>query len=85
MCGGLSSAFALQLPPHLPRIGLIILLNVERISSYVLIGGLLGAFGQFSISLDQTRWLQEGLLIAANVLLLLGLYLSRFINMGATH
>lgn len=77
MCGGLSSAFALQLPPHLPRIGLIILLNVGRISSYVLIGGLLGAFGQFSISLDQTRWLQEGLLIAANaLLLLLGLYLA---------
>jgi len=65
MCGGLSSAFALQLPPHLNRIGLIVLLNLGRISSYV------------GISLDDTRAVQNGLYIAANVLLLLlGLYLA---------
>ncbi len=38
MCGGLSSAFALQLPPHIPRIVLIVLMNVGRLCSYVLIG-----------------------------------------------
>ena len=77
MCGGLSSAFALQLPPHIPRFGLIVLLNVGRISSYVAIGILLGALGQVGISLDQTRGLQNGLFVAANVLLLLlGLYLA---------
>ena len=38
MCGGLSSAFALQLPPGLNRTGLIVLLNLGRISSYVFIG-----------------------------------------------
>lgn len=77
MCGGLSSAFALQLPPHLNRAGLIVLLNVGRISSYVLIGLLLGWVGQVGISLDETRWLQNGLYVFANVLLLLlGLYLA---------
>ena len=77
MCGGLSSAFALQLPPHLNRLGLIVLLNLGRISSYVLIGLIVGLVGQIGISLDDTRWLQNGLYIAANVLLLLlGLYLA---------
>ncbi len=77
MCGGLSSAFALQLPPHIKRFWLILLLNTGRISSYVSIGLLLGALGQIGISLDQTRWLQNGLFVAANILLLLlGLYLA---------
>ncbi|MCS4533818.1 sulfite exporter TauE/SafE family protein [Neisseria montereyensis] len=77
MCGGLSSAFALQLPPHINRFWLILLLNSGRISSYVLIGFLVGLLGQIGISLDQTRWLQNGLFVAANLLLLLiGLYLA---------
>lgn len=77
MCGGLSGAFALQLPPHLNRLGLIVLLNLGRISSYVLIGLIVGLVGQIGISLDDTRWLQNGLYIAANMLLLLlGLYLA---------
>lgn len=77
MCGGLSSAFALQLPPHLNRLGLIVLLNLGRISSYVLIGLIVGLVGQVGISLDDTRWLQNGLYVAANILLLLlGLYLA---------
>jgi len=77
MCGGLSSAFALQLPPGLNRAGLIVLLNLGRISSYAFIGLLVGAIGQIGISLDQTRWLQNGLYLSANLLLLfLGLYLA---------
>ena len=77
MCGGLSSAFALQLPPGLNHTGRIVLLNLGRISSYVFIGLLVGAIGQVGISLDQTRWLQNGLYLSANLLLLfLGLYLA---------
>ena len=68
---------ALQLPPGLNRAGLIVLLNLGRISSYVFIGLLVGAIGQIGISLDQTRWLQNGLYLSANLLLLfLGLYLA---------
>ena len=67
MCGGLSSAFALQLPPNLNRFGLIVLLNLGRVSSYVLIGFLVGLIGQAGISLDDTRVLQQGLYIAANI------------------
>ena len=77
MCGGLSSAFALQLPPRLNRFGLIVLLNIGRIGSYTLIGLSVGALGQFGISLDETRGVQNVLYAAANVLLLLlGLYLA---------
>ena len=84
MCGGLSSAFALQLPPGLNRAGLIVLLNLGRVSSYVLIGLLAGVVGQIGISLDQTRWLQNGLYLFANLLLLfLGLYLAGISSFAA--
>ncbi|WP_107879340.1 sulfite exporter TauE/SafE family protein [Neisseria animaloris] len=77
MCGGLSSAFALQLPPHINRFWLIVLLNTGRVSSYTVIGLLLGLLGQIGISFDQTRWLQNILFVAANLLLLfLGFYLA---------
>ena len=53
------------------------MLNLGRISSYVVIGLLVGLVGQVGISLDDTRAVQNGLYIAANVLLLLlGLYLA---------
>lgn len=77
MCGSLSSAFALQLPPHIGRFKLILLLNLGRIASYTAVGVAAGALGQAGILLDQTRMLQGGLFIAAHVLLLLiGLYLA---------
>ena len=84
MCGGLSSAFALQLPPHINRFWLILLLNTGRISSYTAIGLILGLIGQVGISLDQTRVLQNILYTAANLLLLfLGLYLSGISSLAA--
>lgn len=77
MCGGLSSAFALQLPPHIKRIWLILLLNIGRIASYVTIGALMGALSGAGSVLAQTSSLQIGLFVCANVLLLLmGLYLA---------
>ena len=77
MCGGLSSAFALQLPPNMRRWQLLLCLNTGRILSYVFIGVALGALSQYGISLDQTRSLQMALLVLANgLLILLGLYLG---------
>ncbi|MBP6863566.1 MAG: sulfite exporter TauE/SafE family protein [Neisseriaceae bacterium] len=77
MCGGLSSAFALQLPPNLNRFTLILLLNLGRITSYVLIGVLVGAFSQAGLSLADTQGAQHVLLLVANLfLILLGLYLA---------
>lgn len=77
MCGGLSSAFALQLPPHISRIKLIFLLNIGRLTSYVLIGALMGALSQMGNLLNMAHGWQQGLLVMANILLLLmGLYLA---------
>lgn len=77
MCGGLSSAFALQLPQHISRGQLLVLLNLGRLSSYMLIGALMGALAQSTLLLDSTRGLQMVLFVAANFLLLLmGLYLA---------
>lgn len=84
MCGGLSSAFALQLPPHINHFWLILLLNTGRVSSYTAIGLILGLIGQVGVSLDQTRVLQNILYTAANLLLLfLGLYLSGISSLAA--
>ncbi|ULJ59339.1 sulfite exporter TauE/SafE family protein [Wielerella bovis] len=84
MCGGLSSAFALQLPPHIQRIWLIILLNVGRIGSYVVIGALMGALSQIGSLLEHTRTVQLGLSLAANILLLLmGLYLAGIFSLAS--
>ncbi|MCP2041278.1 sulfite exporter TauE/SafE [Neisseria sp. HSC-16F19] len=84
MCGGLSSAFALQLPPHISRLQLLLLLNLGRIGSYVLIGTLLGLAGQVGMLLDHTRSLQMVLFVAAHVLLfLLGLYLAGISAVGS--
>ena len=52
-------------------------MNLGRLSSYTAIGLIVGALGQFGISLDQTRGVQTALFFAANILLLLlGLYLA---------
>ncbi|WP_434779213.1 sulfite exporter TauE/SafE family protein [Neisseria sp. Ec49-e6-T10] len=76
MCGGLSTAFALQLPPKLSRYKLILLLNLGRISSYILIGAILGGIGQLGIILEQGSVLRNTLFVIANVLLILwALYL----------
>ncbi|WII92679.1 sulfite exporter TauE/SafE family protein [Kingella negevensis] len=84
MCGGLSTAFALQLPPHIRRIWLIILMNLGRICSYVLVGMLMGALSQMGSFLVHTHALQVGLFVCANVLLLLtGLYLAGILAWAA--
>lgn len=44
MCGGLVTAFTLQLPSSRSRWPFIILFNVGRLASYVLVGVLAGAF-----------------------------------------
>ncbi|UOP05474.1 sulfite exporter TauE/SafE family protein [Conchiformibius kuhniae] len=84
MCGGLSSAFALQLPPNVGRIRLIILLNFGRIVSYVGAGAAIGAVSQAGMLLDDTRRVQTLLMLLANGLLLLtGLYLAGVSQLAA--
>lgn len=84
MCGGLSSAFALHLPPHIGKIRLLLLLNTGRLFSYTLIGALMGALSQAGSLLSETRTLQNVLFLAANLLLLLmGLYLAGWFGAAA--
>lgn len=77
MCGSLTGAFMLQLPPQLPRWQPLLLLNSARIASYGAVGLLLGGLGQWGISLDQTRHVQTVLFILAHLLLFFtGLYVA---------
>ena len=84
MCGGLSTAFALQLPPHIKRPWLIILLNLGRLTSYTLIGTLMGALSQLGSTLAHIHALQLILATLANLLLLFtGLYLANILAWAA--
>ncbi len=79
MCGGLSSAFILQIPANMKRWPMILLLNTGRIASYVLMGALLGAVSHLGIGLDQTQTVQQALFVVANlILIMMGLYLAGF-------
>lgn len=84
MCGGLNTAFALHLPPHIGRIRLVLLMNFGRLCSYAAVGALMGALSQTGMLLDKTHTVQLGLAVAANMLMLLmGLYLAGWSGLAA--
>lgn len=77
MCGGLCAAFSLQLPPHISRYKLIILLNLGRLVSYIIIGALFGLFGQLGSNTVFGNEIRAVLFVVAQILLIFaGLYLS---------
>lgn len=77
MCGGISSAFILQLPAHMNRKLMIIIMNIGRLCSYILIGAIMGTVAQAGLLLDKTHYAQTILYLCANLLLLtMGLYLA---------
>ncbi|MBQ9618911.1 MAG: sulfite exporter TauE/SafE family protein [Neisseriaceae bacterium] len=76
MCGSLNAALVLQLPNSISRIRFIILLNIGRISSYVLVGALLGGLSQLGFLADPTGKLRLFFrMISLLILLGTGLYL----------
>ncbi|MBR6027355.1 MAG: sulfite exporter TauE/SafE family protein [Neisseriaceae bacterium] len=84
MCGGLCAALSLQLPPHISRIKLIILMNIGRIISYTVIGLLFGLLGQLGSEYIFGNGLRQFLFVVAQVLLILaGLYLTGFFTIFA--
>ena len=77
MCGGLCAAFSLQLPPNISRHQLILLLNVGRLTSYVIIGLLFGLLGQIGANTVVGNEIRTILFVFAQILLIFaGLYLS---------
>ncbi len=80
MCGGIVSALSLQAQPLRsgPRsIGVLHLTyNLGRLTTYVVLGALLGGLGAISTVLEHVLPMQVGLYVFANVLLIaMGLYL----------
>lgn len=75
MCGGIVTAISVTGQGSKPL--LLLGYNLGRLTSYVVIGALLGGLAQWGIAQADFRPLQLGLFAAANVLLiLLGLYLA---------
>ncbi|MCW3478258.1 sulfite exporter TauE/SafE family protein [Neisseriaceae bacterium JH1-16] len=77
MCGGLVTAFTLQLPNGVRRTPFLLGYNLGRIGSYTLIGALLGALSGMGLTLLAARPLQWTLYLIANLMLIgMGLYLA---------
>lgn len=53
MCGGLSTVFALQLPPQVGCVKLIVLMNLGRIGSYTFIGLYLAGFNAYVAQVEK--------------------------------
>ena len=82
MCGSMMGAFSLTLPPG-QRLWTLLLYNVGRISSYAAAGALAGALGA-AISHSGSSALLVLRLIAALLLIMMGLYLLRW-HLGLMH
>jgi sulfite exporter TauE/SafE len=79
MCGGLVSAFSLQLPGKRPRLSYHLAANAGRIASYTVAGLLAGAVGGESLFLSRLFPVEKVLYALANVMLIaLGFYLAGF-------
>jgi len=77
MCGGLVTAFTLQLPNGVRRAPFLLAYNLGRIGSYTLIGALLGSLSGAGLTLLAARPLQWVLYLLANLMLIgMGLYLA---------
>jgi len=81
MCGGIVSAFSLQMADaggsRTPAWSVHLAYNLGRIASYVVAGTLIGALGSLGLLLDKWLPVQLGLYVAANLMMVaLGLYLT---------
>ncbi|WP_410498286.1 sulfite exporter TauE/SafE family protein [Chitinibacter sp. S2-10] len=75
MCGGIVTAFSLQLPAG-ARWPYLLGFNLGRLAGYALIGAILGALASFA-TLGALQSVKIGLFFAANLLLIgLGLYIA---------
>lgn len=76
MCGGIVSAFTVQMPGRGPAWPMQLAYNAGRISSYALAGALMGSIGGLGMLLDNLLPIQLGLYLLANLMLIaMGLYL----------
>jgi uncharacterized protein len=77
MCGGIVTAFSLQLPGAQPRPAFHLAANLGRIASYALAGAIAGIVGGGSLYLQQIFPVERALYLVAQLMLIaLGLYLA---------
>ncbi|MDQ8021899.1 MAG: sulfite exporter TauE/SafE family protein [Moraxellaceae bacterium] len=79
MCGGIVAALGARQPAQGARWGIHLGYNLGRISTYTLLGCVLGAIGSAGLLFNELLPVQIGLYVAANLMLVaLGLYLIGF-------
>lgn len=85
MCGGIVGALSVQMPGQSRRQWPIHLAyNLGRISTYVMLGAVLGAVGSAGMLFNDVLPIQMGLYVLANLMLIaLGLYLTGFTQLLA--
>lgn len=81
MCGGFVAMYSFRRPGRSASLSLHSLYNLGRITTYALIGGLLGAVGSFSSSLAKYKTIPGVvLLLAGTLMILMGLNLAGFLG-----
>ena len=84
MCGGVVGAFSVGLPAHarlslMGKLPYLASYNLGRIASYSLAGALIGGSASFFVNqLGANQWLVWLRLMAATLVILLGLYIGRW-------
>lgn len=77
MCGGFVALYSLRRPERPASLSLHALYNLGRITTYALIGGLLGAVGSFTYSLAKYKTVPGAvLLLAGMIMILMGLNMA---------
>lgn len=77
MCGGIVSALTVQLPRGKTPWSIHLAYNLGRISSYMVVGAIMGTVGSLGLLLEHWLPVQMALYVGANLMLIgLGLYLT---------
>lgn len=85
MCGGFVALYTLKKPEQLPSWPYHLLYNGGRLTTYSLLGGILGQIGSFASYAGTQRTVPAAVLIAAGALMMLmGLNIAGIVGKGAS-
>ena len=83
MCGGFVAMYSLRKPERRPSFPYHILYNLGRVTTYSLIGGVMGGLGSFLDHAAGLRGIQASvLLFAGGLMILMGLNIAGFLGRG---
>jgi hypothetical protein len=71
MCGGFVAMYSLKRPPTGPALSYHLLYNLGRVTTYSILGGILGAIGSFAAYAGEHRGIPGAVLLIAGIMMIL--------------